>query len=104
MPALLQALPPDFCLAKESYVIIINEQMKHLVLSLQPSHPNNTGTLEILLKTLIQVHSWCNFTTTNGGRAAVAETNLLYPKTRANKVYRVLHCMDLAVGTPVLTL
>lgn len=36
MPALLEALPPDFCLAKESYVIIIDEQMKHLVLSLQP--------------------------------------------------------------------
>lgn len=97
-PALSEAFPQDFCLAKESYEIIINEKMS----SITPPAP--AGILAIPLKLLAQAHSWCYFTTSNGGRAAAAETNLLCPKTGANNLYRVSYYMDLAVRTNVLTL
>lgn len=90
--------PQDFCLAKDDYEITINEKVSSII------PPSPAGILEILLKMLAQAHSWCYFTTPNGGRAAAAETNLLCPKPGANKVYRVSYYMDLAVRTNVLTL
>lgn len=45
----------------------------------------------------------CNFTTSNRGRVAVAETNLLCPKPRTNNVYKVSYYIDLSAGAHVLT-